>query len=137
MQTYTNYQNSALLFLRIVTAAIFYVAAYYKFPYWSEVPQGTTPFLLTTTRILSIAEPLGATALLLGFLTRLASAGLMIILVGAIYVSQVIFSIGFVTPNSAGWNFPLAVFAGCFILLAFGAGRWSIDHSRSGKKNRF
>jgi putative oxidoreductase len=131
MQTYTNSQNLALLVLRIVTAVIFYVAASVKFSFWSHAPEGISAFMLFTTRLLSIAEPLGATAILFGFLTRWAAAGLMIILLGAIYVSQFIYGIGFVTPRSPGWNFPLAVFAGCFVLLTFGPGKWSIDHKKS------
>jgi len=130
MQAYTNYQNVSLLILRIITAAIFYVAAYYKFPFWSHAPQGTSAFMLFTFRLLSIAEPLGATAVLLGFLTRWAAAGMIIILIGAIYVSQFIYGIGFVTPTSQGWNMPLAVLGGCFVLTAFGAGEWSVDHRR-------
>src|SRR5437762_10828226 len=132
MQTYTKHQNIALLILRIITAAIFYVAAYFKFPFWSHAPEGISPFLLFTTRFLSIAEPLGATAVLLGFLTRWAAVGLIIILVGAICVSQFVYGIGFVMPTSPGWNFPLSVLAGCFILVAFGAGEWSVDRVRAG-----
>jgi uncharacterized membrane protein YphA (DoxX/SURF4 family) len=130
MRAYTKYQNTSLLILRIVTAAIFYVAAYYKFPFWSGAPDGISPFMLFTTRLLSIVEPLGATALLLGFLTRWAAAGLIIILLGAIYVSQFVYGIGFVTPTSPGWNLALAVFAGCFILSAFGPGKWAVDNRR-------
>jgi len=133
MQTYTNSQNTSLLILRIVTAAIFYVAGYYKFPFWSGAPEGISSFMLFTTKLLSIAEPLGATAVLFGFLTRWAAIGLIIIMIGAIYVSQFVYGIGFVTPTSAGWNFPLAVLAGCLILAAFGAGKWSIDYSRARK----
>lgn len=131
MQTNTIFQNTALLILRIITAAIFYVAAYFKIPFWSIAPEGISPFLLFATKLLSIAEPLGATAILIGFLTRLASWGLIIILTGAIFVSQFVYGIGFVTPTSPGWNMPLAVLGGCLILAAFGAGRWSIDNSRS------
>jgi len=132
MQGYTNNQNTALLFLRIVTAVIFYVAAYVKFAFWSHAPEGISPFMLFTTRLLSIAEPLGATAVLIGFLTRLASVGLIIILLGAIYVSQFVYGIGFVMPTAPGWNFPLSVLAACFILLAFGPGEWSVDRMRAG-----
>jgi putative oxidoreductase len=134
MQTYSTYQNAALLILRIITAAIFYVAAYFKFPFWSGAPEGISPFLLFVTRLLSIAEPLGATAVLLGFLTRLAASGLIIILIGAIFVTQFVYGIGFVTPTAPGWNMPLAVLGGCIILAAFGAGRWSIDNSKSANK---
>src|SRR4030095_15005103 len=131
MQSYTKFQNASLLILRIVAAAMFYVAGYYKFPFWSTVPPGTSSFMLFTTRLLSIAEPLGATALLFGFLTRLRSVGLIIILLGAIYVSQFVFGIGFIMPTSPGWNFPLSLLAGCLVLTAFGAGRWSIDNTRN------
>jgi uncharacterized membrane protein YphA (DoxX/SURF4 family) len=132
MQKYSTFQNVALLILRIIIAAIFYVSAYFKFPFWSGVPDGMqmSSFLLFTTKLLSIAEPLGATAVLFGFLTRLASWGLIIILLGAIYVSQFVYGIGFVTPTSAGWNMPLATLGGCVILAAFDAGEWSIDSRR-------
>jgi len=135
MQKYSNSQNAALLILRIIIAAIFYVSAYFKFPFWSGVPAGMqmSSFLLFTTKLLSIAEPLGATAVLLGFLTRLASWGLIIILLGAIYVSQFVYGIGFVTPTSPGWNMPLAALGGCIVLAAFGAGEWSIDNARRKK----
>ena len=130
MNAHTNYQHAALLVLRMVTAIIFYVAAYYKFPFWSHVPEGISPFMLFTTRLLSIVEPIGATAVLIGLLTRWATLGLIIILLGAIYVSQFIYQIGFVMPTSPGWNFALSVLAGCLILAAFGPGKWSFDYGR-------
>jgi putative oxidoreductase len=134
MQTFNNFQNASLLILRIITASIFFVAAYFKLPFWSMEPEGISAFLLFTTRLLSIAEPLGALAVLLGFLTRLASSGLVIILIGAIFVTQFVYGMGFVTPTSPGWNMPLAVLGGCLILTAFGAGRWSLD---ARKKKKF
>ena len=133
MQTYTRFQNAALLILRIITAAIFFVAGYYKFPFWKGLPEGMegmSASMLLITKILSIAEPLGAMAILLGFLTRLAASGLTIIMMGAIYILQVEYGIGFVTPTSSGWNMPLAVLGGCVILIAFGAGRFSLDGAR-------
>ena len=130
MQPYTKFQNLSLLILRIIIASIFYVAAYFKFPFWSTAPEGISSFMLFTTRLLSIAEPLGATAILIGFLTRWAAAGLIIILLGAIYVSQFIYGMGFVTPTSAGWNFALMVLGGCLVLAAFGPGKWSVNNKR-------
>ena len=130
MQAYTRFQNLSLLILRIIIATIFYVAAYFKFPFWSTAPEGSSQFMLFTTRLLSIAEPLGATAILLGFLTRWAATGLIIILLGAIYISQFIYGLGFVTPTSAGWNFALMVLGGCLVLAAFGPGKWSIGNKR-------
>src|SRR6266545_4188272 len=132
MQSYSDYQSAALLTLRLITAVTFFVAAYYKFPFWSEVPEGTPAMLVPIMKLLSVAEPLGALALVAGFLTRWAAIGLSAILVGAILVTQFVFGIGFTTPAGPGWNFPLAVMAGCLVLVAFGAGRWSIDARRSG-----
>ncbi|HEY0434526.1 MAG TPA: DoxX family protein [Chitinophagaceae bacterium] len=123
---YTFSQNAALLIVRIVTAAIFYVAGWFKLPFWTSPPQGISSFMLFTTKLLSIAEPLGATALLIGFMTRTASVCLCIVMVGAILVSHFQYGIGFVTPTGAGWNFPLEILAACLLLVAFGPGKWAV-----------
>ena len=44
MQTNTTFQNTALLILRIITAVIFYVAAYFKIPFRSRAPEGIRRF---------------------------------------------------------------------------------------------
>ncbi len=83
---------------------------------------------------LSIVEPIGALALIIGLLTRLASLGLAIIMVGAIFVTQFMMHIGFVTQTGAGWNFPLITLAGCIVLMTFGAGMYSVDAKIKYKK---
>ena len=130
MQSYTTFQNFALFILRASIAAIFFVAGYDKIPFWSGTHPELSASMLLLTKILTVAEPLGALALLLGFLTRIAAGGLLIIMLGAIYYLQFVWGLGFRTPTGAGWNFPLALLAGCFILVAFGAGSWSIDGRR-------
>jgi len=55
-------------------------------------------------------------------------------MIGAIYVMKFLFGTGFITPTSAGWNFPLVILVilgGCIILAAFGAGSWSIDSNKA------
>ena len=127
MQPYTKLQNATLLILRLIIAAIFLYAAYAKLPFWSSAPEGMSAMMLNLTKFLSIVEPLGALALIAGFWTRWAAGGLAVIMVGAIFVMQFVMQVGFATPTGAGWNFPLAVLAGCVALMAFGAGRWSVD----------
>lgn len=131
MQYQTKLQDGALLFLRLVVAAIFLVAAYYKLPFWSGSVPGVSGAMLFIFKLLSIVEPLGALALISGFLTRWASSGLAVIMVGAIMVMRFGMDTGFVTPTGAGWNFPLVILAGCVVLIAFGAGAWSLDAKRN------
>jgi putative oxidoreductase len=124
---YTPFQNAALFFLRLIIAAIFFVAGYYKFPFWSSVPEGMSATMVFITKLLSIAEPLGALALVLGLLTRWAAAGLSIVMLGAIYSIQFTMGIGFVTSTGPGWSFPLMILGGCIILVAFGPGTWALE----------
>ena len=82
-------------------------------------------------KFLSIVEPLGSVALLLGFLTRWAAAGLGIIMVGAIFFAKVTLRAGlFTTPQGTGLDYNLLILAGCIALVAFGAGGWSVDAIR-------
>lgn len=127
MQTYTKTQASALIILRLITAAIFFVAGYYKLSMWSSAPEGMSLTMVLLMKFLSIVEPIGAIALIIGLWTRLAASGLAIIMVGAVFIMQFTMNVGFVTQTGAGWNFPLVVLAGCIVLMAFGPGSWSID----------
>ena len=124
---YSRNQNLALFVLRLIVALIFFVAAYYKIPFWEGNSQGMSDGMVNLMKVLSIAEPLGALAVLAGFLTRWAAVGLSIILLGAIYVVKFNYGIGFVTPTGPGWNYPFTVLACCIILLGFGPGNWSVD----------
>jgi putative oxidoreductase len=124
---YSKNQNLALIILRIVIAALFFVAAYYKIPFWKGETLGMSAGMVNLMKFLSIVEPLGALAVLIGFLTRWAALGLAIILLGAIYVTKITYHTGFVTPAGPGWNFPLTAFACCVVLMGFGAGNWSVS----------
>lgn len=125
MRSYTNFQNFALLALRVIIAAVFIVAGYYKWPFWNQAHPEMSSFDLNVVKLLSIAEPLGGIGLLLGILTRWAATGLAIIMLGAIYYVQFKYHMSF--ASAPGWNFPLTLFGGCIILIAFGGGRWAFD----------
>jgi putative oxidoreductase len=87
--------------------------------------------LQNVLRFLSIVEPLGGVALLLGVLTRLAAAGLGIVMVGAIFFSRLVLHAGlFTTQRGTGLDYNLLILAGCIALIAFGAGGWSVDAIR-------
>lgn len=131
MQPYTKLQDTALLVLRLVVAAIFMYAGSAKWPFWSTPPEGMSVLLLNVMKFLSIVEPLGSVALVLGFLTRWAAAGLAIIMVGAIYFAKFTLKAGlFTAPQGTGLDYNFLILAGCIALLAFGAGAWSVDAMR-------
>jgi uncharacterized membrane protein YphA (DoxX/SURF4 family) len=64
-------------------------------------------------------------------LTRWAAAGLSIIMVGAIFFARFTLHAGlFTTPQGTGLDYNLLILVGCTALIAFGAGRWSVDAIR-------
>jgi putative oxidoreductase len=70
-------------------------------------------------------ELLGGIALLFGFLTRIAAAGLLIIQVGAIYT--VTWARGFSFDAGGGYEYNLALLAMCLTLMLSGGGALSLD----------
>ena len=131
MQLYTKFQETALLVLRLIVAAIFLYAGYVKWPFWSAAPEGMSAGMVNLVKFLSIVEPLGGVALVVGFLTRWAAAGLAIIMVGAIFFLRLAMQTGFfTTPQGAGLDYNLLILGGCIALVAFGAGSWSVDAIR-------
>jgi len=131
MQPYTKFQETALLVLRLIIAAIFLYAGYVKWPFWSPAPAGMSAGMVNLVKFLSVVEPLGGVALVVGFLTRWAAAGLAIIMVGAIFFLRLAMQTGFfTTPQGAGLDYNLLILGGCIALVAFGAGGWSVDAIR-------
>lgn len=138
MERYSSFQNTMLLLARIITAAIFLYAAYAKLPLWSLEPatSGMPLWLFYLMLFLSIAEPIGALAILVGFLTRLASICLAIIMIGAVFVMQFQMGIGFATPMGTGWNFPLMALGSLLVLIGFGPGNFSVHGTWHAALNR-
>ena len=127
----TVFQNTALLVLRLVCAAVFLFAGWAKWSFWFAAPEGMSAGMVNLIKFLSIVEPLGALALILGFLTRWAASGLAIIMIGAIYVLRFTMQVGFfTTPQGIGFDYNLLILGGCIALMAFGAGSWSVDAMR-------
>lgn len=131
LRTSLKFQNFALLVLRLVIAAIFLFAAYAKLAFWSAAPDGISLIMLNLIKFLSIVEPLGAVALILGLFTRLAATGLGIIMIGAIAILY--FTMGavfFTGPQAIGTDYNFLILTGCLVLMAFGAGKFSVDSRR-------
>lgn len=126
---FARWRGFALFLLRVTVAAIFGFAAYAKIMFWYPLPEGMgmTPTMINLMKFLSIVEPLGALALIVGVLTRWAAAGLAIIMIGATYM---MLAAGFMTPSGPGWAFPALMFVCCFLVMIFGPGGWSLSALR-------
>ncbi len=126
-----KFQNLALLVIRLIVAIVFLFAAWAKFSFWTAPPAGFSAGIILLIKFLSIVEPLGAAALIFGFLTRWAASGLAIIMVGAIVVLHFTMQISFfTTPQGLGWDYNLFILGNCLAIMAFGADKWSVEEMR-------
>jgi len=127
-----------LLLLRLTVGSVFLWAGHEKWFIWSGVPAGMpgmTPAMVNLVKLLSIVEPLGAIALIFGFLTRWAAAGLAIIMTGSLYFVYFVYHIGiFTTEKGTGMDYNLLLLAGSVVLVAFGAGPYSLDQRFWGRR---
>lgn len=129
MFTSPKLQDTTLLIVRIIVFIIFLHAGLAKWFLWSIEPmEGSPVWLHYVMLLLSICEPIGAVAVLIGFLTRWAGLAFSIIMVGAMVVSETIMGYAFFTmPAAPGWDSNLILFGCTLTLMAFGAGAWSVD----------
>lgn len=117
-----RYGDAAMLVLRIVIGAIFIAHGVMKFGAWQQPAVDMNIVMM----ILSVAEPVGGAALILGVLTQWAALGLGIIMVGAIYMKQFVWGGSFVGTSGPAWEFDAVLLASLLILLCYGAGRMSL-----------
>lgn len=116
----SKHSDWALLVLRLAIGIIFLYAGINK---WQMEDANTV------MTILKFAEPIGGIALILGVLTQLASAGFIIIMLGAIYAKATGF---YQAPfdllgTFQSWQIDLMLLAGSIALLIMGAGKISVD----------
>ena len=76
-----------------------------------------------TGPLTALVEFFGGLALMTGLLSRLAAIGLIIVMLGAIFIAHL--SAGFFAPN--GYEFPLTLVAGLAAIALIGPGGYSLD----------
>jgi uncharacterized membrane protein YphA (DoxX/SURF4 family) len=97
----------------------------------------TLPADLKTFAIqLAIAwgELAAGVALVIGFLTRVAAVGMIIVQIGAI--AMVTWDVGFSVEEGGGFEFNLALLAMCLALVLTGGGVFSVDACLWGQRKR-
>ncbi len=123
-----NYADWGPLALRLAVGAIFLVHGLKKWGMWKKQAGGQMPGgMLALMRLLSLAEPLGGLALLVGFLTQLAALGLGLIMLGALWFKITVWKTPFTAPDKNGWEFDLLILAATITLVLIGPGALSAD----------
>ncbi len=117
-----RYGDAAMLVLRVVIGAIFIAHGVMKFDLWQQPAAGMNIVMM----ILSVAEPLGGLALILGVLAQWASLGLCVVMVGAIYMKQFTWGGSFIGTSGPAWEFDAVLLASLLVLLCYGPGRLSL-----------
>ena len=116
-----------LVALRLSVGVTFLVHGVQKRAMWKMQPSAQMPAgLLSIIRVLSIAEPLGGLAVLTGFLTQLAAAGFVIVMLGAINLKARQMHKHF--TGDGGWELDYILLTTAIALVILGAGGISIDH---------
>ncbi len=81
---------------------------------------------------IGVCELLGGLALIAGFLTQVAAAGLAIIMLGAAHKKMTVWHVPFSAMDKMGWEFDLSLFAANVLLIMTGAGTFALDPSMFG-----
>lgn len=135
MKSNKTFQSVSLLVMRLIVGAVFlYVGSYSKLMMWSTPPEGMPAGMILLMKFLCIVEAIGAVAVIVGFLTRWAAAGLAVIMVGAVGFLKMMQLAFFTGQQGSGIDYVVLLFAGCLILAAFGPGPWSVDAAMKWEK---
>jgi len=121
-----HFSDWGLLALRLGIGTVFLAHGSQKRAMWSTQPSAQMPAgLLSLLRVLSIAEPLGGLATLVGLLTQAAAAGFILVMLGAIRLKVQQLHKGF--TGEGGWEFEFLLLVGAIALLFLGAGKFALD----------
>lgn len=121
-----NYGDFVFLLLRLAIGAIFLAHGLPKREMWKAAPsENMTKSMIYILRGLSVYEPLAAVAIITGFLTQFFAAGLIVVMIGAIYMKVFVWGKKF--SSDGGWEFEFILLASLIVVLCFGAGAYGLD----------
>ncbi|MBI1812797.1 DoxX family protein [Candidatus Peregrinibacteria bacterium] len=129
LKAVSSLQDWSLLILRVIVAAAFLVHGAMKWGLWTADAMAMSDTMLLIFKILSILEPLAGIALILGIFTPVAAAMLGVIMLGAMFMKIDVMQVAYSVQQGTGWEFDLTLLGANFVLLAFGAGKFSLDQS--------
>ncbi len=124
-----HHTSVALLIQRLVVAGIFWAHGMMKAPMRKMQPSEQLPAsALRNLKMLSITEPLGAIAMVFGFLTQITAFCFVLAMIFAIQYKRKV-KVPFMAKGSAGgWEFELLLLVASLSIILCGPGRISLDH---------
>lgn len=121
-----QFEDTALLVLRVALAAVFLFHGDQKLHYWKIHHNATlSAGWLALWRTLSVVEILSGVGILLGVFTKIATLLIMVVMLGALYYKIKVWKKGF--GGDGGWELDLVLLASAFFLFIVGAGAYSVD----------
>jgi putative oxidoreductase len=116
-----------LLILRLGVGVVFLLHGISKRKFWTMQPsEQLSPSMLSILRLLSVVEPLGGAAVIIGFLTWWASLGLAIIMGGAIRLKAIKMHKKFTDQD--GWGYDFVLLCAAVALMLIGPGPLTVEH---------
>lgn len=118
----SQYSDIALLILRIALATTFLYHGMKKLKLWKAgAGSGMKKQMVWLMRFLSVAETLGAVAIITGFLAQIAAIGLLPIMFGAIYFKVYVWGKEF-SEEGGGWETDMLIIAMLVAVIILGTG---------------
>lgn len=110
-----------LFILRFAVGLIFLIHGLQKRGMWKMQPSAEMPSkMINIMKLLSVVEPLGAIALIIGIMPQTAAAVLALVMAGAIYFKIIVWKKKMTEPG--GWEFDLILLAANLAILLTGGG---------------
>ena len=118
-----EFADAALLFLRLMIAAVFLTSGY------SHVkdPAGRAQSIGMSkgfTLFLGVAELAGGLGVAFGVLIQFAALGLILVMLGAIQKKIFVWHTGFWGEHGDGWHYDLLFVVMCLVIATTGGGRY-------------
>lgn len=119
----SRYSDWALLALRIMLAVVFFASgsAHLRHPQERAKSLGLSVGL---TIFIGLAEVCGTLGVVFGVLTQLAALGLILIMMGAIYLKIAVWKTGFWGEKSMGWHYDLLFVVMALVIACTSGGRF-------------
>ncbi len=119
------YVDWSLLLLRIMVGIVFITSGYGHLKALRERAE-SIGMSVGFTAFLGVAELLGGVAVIIGFLTQWAAIGLILIMLGAIYMKIAKWKTGFWGEKSSGWHYDLMFIVMNLVILCTDGGYFSL-----------